>query len=200
MPSQKLMIVDDHPVIRRVLRQIFDDAKEFDVVAEAATAAEALGHARSTLPQLAIIDLRLPDQDGIELIPLLLAVSPATRILVFSANDDRTHSALARKAGAHGFINKEKEAAELLAGARLVLAGYTCFTSFGNGQGDALLSMREMAVLKQLVRGATNVEIAESLNLSPKTVSTYKTRVFTKLKLSSVIELVEYAKSNGLAD
>jgi two-component system response regulator FimZ (fimbrial Z protein) len=144
--------------------------------------------------------MRLPDLDGLDLIPRLLSVSPATRILVFSSVDERAHAPLARKAGAHGFVSKEKEPAELLAGARLVLAGYTCFTSPEPGLEGRALSMRETAVLKQLIRGASNVDIAALLNLSPKTVSTYKARMLQKLDLKSVVDLVEYAKSNGLAD
>jgi DNA-binding NarL/FixJ family response regulator len=200
MALRKLLIVDDHPVVRRVLHQIFDETQEFEVIAEAGTAAEALSLASASLPDLAVVDIRLPDQDGLELIPRLLGVSPATRILIFSSVDERAHAALARKSGAHGFVSKEKESAELLAGARLVLAGYTCFTSPEPGQSGAALSMRETAVLKQLIRGTSNVEIAASLNLSPKTVSTYKARILQKLDLHSVVDLVEYAKSNGLAD
>jgi two-component system response regulator FimZ (fimbrial Z protein) len=200
MSLRKVLIVDDHPVVRRVLRQIFEETREFELVADAATAEQALSIASTALPALAVVDMRLPDEDGLELIPRLLSVSPATRILVFSSVDERAHGPLARKAGAHGFVSKGKEPDELLASARLVLAGYTCYTSGEPGQPGASLSVREMAVLKQLVRGISNVDIAASLNVSPKTVSTYKARVLQKLDLKSVVDLVEYAKSNGLAD
>jgi len=199
MQRFSIMVIDDHPAMRRALRQIFGETGEFDVTGEAGSAAEALQLIAALAPQLAIVDLRLPDLDGIELIPSLLEARPDLRILVFSSVDERIHAVHARQAGAHGFVSKVREPAELLASARLVLAGYTCFASDTAKKRGVALSEREMSVLRLLVRGIGNVDIAAKLAISPKTVSTYKTRLLRKLDLRNLVDLVEYAKSNGLA-
>ncbi|GAB2915788.1 response regulator transcription factor [Paraburkholderia jirisanensis] len=198
-PRFSIMVIDDHPAMRRALRQIFDETGEFDVIGEAGTAADALQLINTLEPQLAIVDLRLPDLDGIELIPSLCAARPDLRVLVFSSVDERVHAAHARHAGAHGFVSKVREPTELVASARLVLAGYTCFASETEKKRGVTLSEREMSVLRLLVRGIGNVEIAAKLDISPKTVSTYKTRLLHKLDLRNLVDLVEYAKTNGLA-
>jgi DNA-binding NarL/FixJ family response regulator len=199
MPRSSIMVIDDHPAMRRALRQIFNETGEFEVIGEAGSAADALRQITPLAPQLAIVDLRLPDLDGIELIPSLRAAHPALRILVFSSVDERIHAVHARQAGAHGFVSKVREPSELLASARLVLAGYTCFASDTAKKRGVTLSDREMSVLRLLVRGIGNVDIAARLAISPKTVSTYKTRLLHKLDLRNLVDLVEYAKSNGLA-
>jgi DNA-binding NarL/FixJ family response regulator len=198
-PRFSIMVIDDHPAMRRALRQIFDETGEFDVIGEAGTAADALQLVNTLAPQLAIVDIRLPDLDGIELIPSLCAARPDLRVLVFSSVDERVHAMHARQAGAHGFVSKVREPTELVASARLVLAGYTCFASETEKKRGVTLSEREMSVLRLLVRGIGNVEIAAKLAISPKTVSTYKTRLLHKLDLRNLVDLVEYAKSNGLA-
>jgi DNA-binding NarL/FixJ family response regulator len=193
-------VVDDHPVMRRAMRYVLDESSDFDVVAEAGTVAEAIALAASAEPALAIVDLRLPDGDGIDLIYRLRETLPALRIVVFSSVDERLNAVQVRQAGAQGFVSKLRGPEELLAGVRLVMIGYTCFSTDLIEPDVAALSRRETAVLHRLIRGETNVEIAESLNLSPKTVSTYKVRVLQKLELHSVVELVEYAKTHGLSD
>ncbi|CAB3755120.1 Virulence factors putative positive transcription regulator BvgA [Paraburkholderia humisilvae] len=198
MPRSSIMVIDDHPAMRRALRQVFGETDEFNVVAEAGTAAQALRLTESAAPQLAIVDLRLPDLDGIELIPALRHVRPEMRVLVFSSADERIHAAQAKKAGAHGFVSKVREPSELLSSARLVLAGYTCFASDTSKERGIVLSERETAVLRLLIRGINNMSIAMSLGISPKTVSTYKSRLLRKLALRTVVDLVEYAKSNGI--
>jgi DNA-binding NarL/FixJ family response regulator len=199
-PRSSILVVDDHPAMRHALRQVFDDTGEFVVVAEAGTGGQALQLALAITPDLAVVDLRLPDLDGIDLIPSLRDAWPPMRILVFSSVDERIHSVHVRNAGAHGFVSKAREPAELLTSARLILAGYTCFASDTVKKKGAMLSAREMSVLRQLIRGTGNVEIAASLGVSPKTVSTYKTRLLRKLDLRTVVDLVEYAKSNGMTN
>jgi DNA-binding NarL/FixJ family response regulator len=199
MPRSSIMVIDDHPAMRRALRQIFDETNEFDVVGEAGTAAQALQLTTALAPQLAIVDLRLPDLDGMDLIPSLRDARPDMRILVFSSVDERIHASHARQAGAHGFVSKVREPNELVASARLVLAGYTCFASETARKRGASLSQREMSALRLLIRGVGNIDIATALDISPKTVSTYKTRLLHKLHLRTLIDLVEYAKSNGIA-
>jgi len=184
----------------RALRQVLDEAGDFDVLAEAGTVAQALSQAAATSPALAVVDLRLPDDDGFELIGHLARVCPGVRILVFSSVDERLNAVHVRDAGAHGFVSKMREPAELVASLRLVMMGYTCFVSELLERERVLLSQREKSVLLRLVRGQSNVEIATALKISPKTVSTYKTRLMTKLELENVVGLVEYAKTNGLVN
>ncbi|MEX3933576.1 response regulator [Paraburkholderia phymatum] len=194
----RTLIVDDHPAMRRALRHVLDEAGDFDAVAEAGTMAEALAVAAAAAPALAVVDLRLPDGEGFDLIARLREARPDMRILVFSSVDERLNAAHVRKAGAHGFVSKLRDPEELLASMRLVMMGYTCFASEVAESVGVALSRRETSVLHRLVRGQSNVEIAESLNLSPKTVSTYKARLMQKLELHTVVDLLEYAKANGL--
>lgn len=192
------MVVDDHPVMRRALCYVLDESTDFELVAEAGTVADALEAVAEHEPALAIVDLRLPDGDGLDLIAQLREAQPALRTVVFSSVDERLNAMHVRKAGAHGFVSKLRDPEELLASLRLVMIGYTCFAAELVEPSGIALSRRETSVLHRLIRGQSNVDIAESLNLSPKTVSTYKTRLMQKLDLQNVVDLVEYAKTNGL--
>jgi DNA-binding NarL/FixJ family response regulator len=184
--------------MRRALRHVLDETPDFDVVAEAASVAEALTTAGAVKPAAALVDIRLPDGDGFDLIARLCEAHPGIRILVFSSVDERLNAVHVRRAGAHGFVSKLRGPEELIASLRLVRVGYTCFSSELIEPEGIALSRRETSVLHRLIRGQSNVDIAASLNLSPKTVSTYKMRLMQKLDLESVVDLVEYAKTNGL--
>ncbi|MEM5343434.1 response regulator transcription factor [Paraburkholderia azotifigens] len=194
------MIVDDHPVMRRALSYVLDESADFDMVAEAGTVAGGLKAATGCEPALAIVDLRLPDGDGLDLIAQLRDARPGLRIVVFSSVDERLNAVHVRKVGAHGFVSKLRDPEELLASLRLVMIGYTCFASDLVEPSGTTLSRRETSVLHRLISGQSNVDIATSLNLSPKTVSTYKMRLMQKLDLQNVVDLVEYAKTNGLTN
>ncbi|BFG75340.1 virulence factors two-component system response regulator BvgA [Paraburkholderia terrae] len=193
-------MVDDHPVMRRALRYVLDESDDFDMVAEAGSVAEALASAATTEPALAIVDLRLPDGDGLDLIARLRDARPDLRVLAFSSVDERLNAMHVRRAGAHGFVSKLRGPDELIASLRLVMIGYTCFSSELVEPTGVALSRRETSVLHRLIRGQSNVDIAASMNLSPKTVSTYKMRLMQKLELQNVVDLVEYAKTNGLTN
>jgi len=193
-------VVDDHPVMRRALRYVLDESNDFDLVAEAGSVAEALASAATTEPALAIVDLRLPDGDGLDLIARLLDARPDLRVLVFSSVDERLNAIHVRRVGAHGFVSKIRDPDELIASLRLVMIGYTCFSSDLVEPAGAALSRRETSVLHRLIRGQSNVDIAASMNLSPKTVSTYKVRLMQKLELQNVVDLLEYPKTNGLTN
>jgi two-component system response regulator FimZ (fimbrial Z protein) len=194
------MVVDDHPAMRRALSYVLGESADFDMVAEAGTVADALTAAAGCEPALAIVDLRLPDGDGLDLIAQLHDAWPGLRILVFSSADERLNAVHVRKAGAHGFVSKLRDPEELLASLRLVMIGYTCFAAEPVEPLGITLSRRETSVLHRLVRGRSNLDIAASLNLSPKTVSTYKKRLMQKLDLQNIVDLVEYAKTNGLTN
>ena len=186
--------------MRRALRHVLNESADFELVAEAGSMAEALASAAIAEPAIAIVDIRLPDGDGLDLIIRLREAHPGIRILVFSSVDERLHAVNVRRAGAHGFVSKLRDPEELLASLRLVSVGYTCFSSELVEPKGGALSRRETSVLHRLIRGQSNVDIAASLNLSPKTVSTYKMRLMQKLELESVVDLVEYAKTNGLTN
>ncbi|GJH38087.1 response regulator transcription factor [Paraburkholderia hospita] len=170
------------------------------MVAEAGSVVEALALAATTEPALAIVDLRLPDGDGLDLIAQLRDARPDLRVLAFSSVDERLNAVQVRRAGAHGFVSKLRDPHELIASLRLVMIGYTCFASELIEPAGVALSRRETSVLHRLIRGQSNVDIAASMNLSPKTVSTYKMRLMQKLELQNVVDLVEYAKTNGLTN
>jgi DNA-binding NarL/FixJ family response regulator len=201
--KQTIVLVDDHPSLRLALKTILEDTGEFDIVGEASTGDKALAIIRRVPPSLVIVDLKLPDIDGIELIRQVRRAAPSTRILVFSSQDERMHAGPARDAGGHGFVGKDRDICDILTAARLVLAGYNCFADSGTeATTDRLgqLSPRELTILKGLVAGASNKQLADTLFLSPKTVSTHKTRMLRKLNLETLVDLVEFAKAHRLIE
>ncbi|MDM0110591.1 response regulator transcription factor [Variovorax sp. J22R133] len=202
------VIVDDHPAIRLAVRSVLEASGLFKIVGEADSGPTALTVIRESQPSLVILDLDLPKMNGLELIERLKSSSPTIKLLVLSAQQESIFASRALQAGANGFMSKAEGMSSIVQAAQSVLAGYSVFpssalgsfTGAGTSPSDLVktLSDRELTVLQQLARGMSNKEIGDALLISNKTVSSYKTRVFEKLNISTLVELVDFARANDL--
>ncbi|MFJ2713260.1 response regulator [Pseudomonas sp. NPDC087346] len=203
----RILIADDHAVVRMAVRLIVEKAGH-EVVGEAYSGLEAVSLARRLTPDLIILDIDLPKLDGFGVMQRLRNEFDQIKVIVFSCLDLSRYAIRCSRAGAYAFVSKDGDLNELLSAVQIVLAGYTLFpttdfssvdTSSRLTSEEALmksLSDRELAVLRQLVRGRRVKDIAKELMLSEKTASTYKARLILKLQVTNFLELVELAKRN----
>ncbi|SFH62069.1 two component transcriptional regulator, LuxR family [Collimonas sp. OK307] len=206
----KILIVDDHPVIRMAVRSLLE-REGHSVVAETNNGIDAVSLAKEFAPDLVVLDLTLPKLDGMEVIERLKDLEGAMQVLVLTSHNPLHFAFRCKMAGAAGYVWKQGDLNELVDAAKAILSGYTYFPNiatsnarFGDRQVNeaeqlASLSNREMVVLQYLAQGMLNKDIAERMLLSDKTVSTYKTRLLIKLNMNSLVELIEFAKRNGVA-
>ncbi|NCE88461.1 response regulator transcription factor [Pseudomonas sp. Q1] len=207
--NSKVMIIDDHPAVRMAVRFLLE-TEGYEIVGDAENVAEALELIEQVEPEILILDIGLPNTDGLTLIHQMVAKNVPVRIIVLTAQQTHPVATHCKEAGAHGFVSKRDDLCELTNAVRVVKSGDTYFPQWtlnpprqtlGPNNDKALLktlSARELSVLHQLTQGLRNKEIAENLLLNSKTVSTYKTRVLHKLKSNSLLDLYELAKRNGL--
>jgi DNA-binding NarL/FixJ family response regulator len=195
-----VVVVDDHPPIRMALRTYLDQEGRCQVVAESC-GVDALSCVRTHNPDLVILDLALASSDGLGLIRQIALIDAKIKVLVLSAREERIYITRAAEQGAWGYVSKSSSMQEILYAVQLVCAGYRCFPGCGTPvtKTGPVLSRRELAVLRFIAQGGRNKDIAQALFISPKTVSTYKMRLLTKLSLKTTLDLVEYARLNGLA-
>jgi DNA-binding NarL/FixJ family response regulator len=206
----RLMIADDHAIVRGGLRQLLSLAPDIEVQAEAVDGGQVLDGLRSALPDLLLLDINMPGLSGPDLITRIKSHWPALPILVLSMHNEAQVAARVLKAGASGYVTKDSEMEVLLAAIRKVAGGGKFIVaelaeklvfdvSLGSDRAaHHTLSDREQEVFRMLVAGQGVNEIAEQLCISNKTVSTHKTRLMEKLNLSSTAELVRYAMQHGL--
>ena len=205
MKKIRVMLADDHAILRAGLRMLLDAQPDMAVVAEAADGEEAIRRAGGSRPDVAVVDLTMPGLSGVETLEGLRREVPATRLLVLTMHDDPGYARLALAAGASGHVVKDAESAELLAAIRAVHRGRT-FVQVGAEPAAAdsprppvpALSPRERQVLELLAHGHTNREVADRLSLSVKTVETHRARLSDKLGLHSRADLVRLAIELGL--
>jgi DNA-binding NarL/FixJ family response regulator len=200
-----VVVVDDHPAICLAVKATLEAAGGFEVVGEAASGQPALAIIRERSPTLVILDLDLPGMSGLSLIGRIRAERPDIKVLVLSAQQETIFATRAMQAGASGFISKNEDMHKMAEAAQSVLAGYSVFptaaiASFTNTGASPLSSLtdRELAVLQHLARGMNNRDIGELLLISNKTVSTFKARIFEKLGISTIVELVDFARRHQL--
>jgi two-component system response regulator NreC len=206
----KVVVVDDHAVVRSGLRLLLDAHEDIEVVGEAGNAKDAIFRARALKPDVMLLDVVMPGESGIEALPQLLKESPETRVLVLSMQDDPSYVREAFGAGASGYVLKEAADEEVVSavreianggryvhpslGARMVAAEAT---ERAAAEADPL-SEREREVLRLLALGHTNQEIAQELYISVRTAESHRAHIMQKLRLTTRAELVRYALSHGL--
>lgn len=210
----RVLLADDHAVLRSGLRLLLTSQNEFDVVGEASSGIETLSLAEQLQPDLILLDLSMPALGGLDALPALRKIVPSTRILILTMHDDPQYLRQALKNGASGYVLKKAVDAELLSAMHSVLRGevyvHPSMTRIlledmlpeaqmlsGENVWDSL-SEREREVLKMVALGHTSAEIAEQLSLSIKTVETYRARGMDKLGLRTRAALVRFALQEGL--
>ena len=208
----KVLIADDHTLVREGLRHILQSASGFEVMGEACDGASTLALVRSTEAQVLVLDLSMPGRSGIDLIQQIREEKPALRILVLTMHAEQQYAVRAFKAGAVGYLTKESASAELVSAVSKVASGgvYVSLTMAErfvqslNEPADALphqrLSNREIDVFRRIAAGQTITQIAQTLFVSAKTVSTYKTRILEKMQMPHEAALVRYAMRHKLFD
>ena len=201
----RIVLADDHKIVRDGLKRILAGTTDLQVAAEAADGDELLRLVKANDYDVAVIDMSMPGLAGIDLIKRLKRDKPAMRVLVLSMHGESQYAARALKAGASGYLNKDSAAEQLVGAISKIAAGGVHISEAaaaslvaGGGSPHEALSDREFEVLRLLVEGLGPTEIGERLHLSVKTVSTHKTRILEKLKLGSTAELVRYALEHKL--
>lgn len=204
-----VVIVDDHPLVRKGVRALLDEQVGFQVVAEVSDIPGALEAVRALLPALVVLDLHLPGEPSLPAIPRMKEISPSTRVLMLTMHDDPIFARRALEAGASGYILKESAPIELIRALRAVAAGKQYLQpslgarlAAGEHDGRALdrLTEREREVLTRVVGGRTNKQIATELHLSVRTVETHRARLQDKLGVGGLLELVSFARRHGLIE
>jgi two-component system response regulator NreC len=205
-----VVLVDDHAVVRSGLRLLLEAEADIEVVGEAGNAKDAVFRARASNPDVILLDVVMPGENGIEVLPKLLKESPGTRVLVLSMQDDPSYVREAFAAGASGYVLKEAADTEVVSAVREIAGGGSyVHPALGarmvaaEAQERAAakadpLSEREREVLRLLALGHTNQEIAETLYISVRTAESHRAHIMQKLRLSTRAELVRYALAQGL--
>jgi two-component system, NarL family, response regulator NreC len=206
----RVVLVDDHAVVRSGLRLLLEAQHDIEVVGEAGNAKDAVFRARAFKPNVMLLDVVMPGESGIEALPKLLKESPETRVLVLSMQDDPSYVREAFAAGATGYVLKEAADEEVVSAVREIAAGGSyVHPALGarmvaaEAQDRAAaeadpLSEREREVLRLLALGHTNQEIAEQLYISVRTAESHRAHIMQKLRLATRAELVRYALTHGL--
>ncbi|MFN8485316.1 MAG: response regulator transcription factor [Anaerolineae bacterium] len=214
MSKLRVLLVDDHPVVRLGLRALLESEPDMEVVGEAGNGVEAVSRTQELKPDIVIMDISMPEMDGLEATRRIRALDPDTHVLILTVHAQERYLFPVLKAGAAGYVLKSTVDTELVNAIRIVAQGgaflYPSATrmvleDYLNRlqQGEAgdtyeQLSDREREVLKLIALGYTAGEIAEKLILSPKSIETYRTRIMQKLNLHSRSALVQYALARGL--
>jgi two-component system invasion response regulator UvrY len=209
----KVLLADDHSIVREGLRRIVEESDDMEVVAEASDGKEAIHQIRKSQPDVAVIDISMPEIDGLEVLQQLQPEYPELPILILTMHEEQQYVVRAIEAGARGYITKKSAPEQLVEAIRKVYAGSLYISEEAaealalrvakgkSGQSPLdLLSTRELQVLRRLALGHTNREIAENYNISIKTVDTYRLRLLKKLSLRNNAELSRFAIQNRLIE
>jgi len=214
MPAIRVMVADDHPLVRCGLRALLERNGEFNVVAEAADGFEAIELAALHKPDVALLDVGMPRLSGTDAATSIAAKAPSVRIVIISMHSDEAYILRALKAGARGYLLKASPEADIITAIRAVAAGNAYFSPAitkvlvedymhevrRRGLEDSydLLSIREKEILQRLTAGKNNRDIADLLHVSVATVETHRNNIMQKLSLHSLADLVLYAVRKGL--
>jgi two-component system, NarL family, invasion response regulator UvrY len=201
----KVLITDDHPVVRRGIRQILEDSEKIVIIHEAGGGKEMFEKLRTEKYDVILLDISLPGGNGIDLISQIKKISKSTSVLILSIHSEELYAIKALQSGASGYLSKLSAPEELISAIYKVAKGERYISaSLAEKLADnllselekplyQLLSMREMEVLQLFAAGKTVTQIAGDLSLSPKTISTYRERLLEKLKLKTTSELIRYS-------
>ena len=211
MKRIRILLADDHAVVRQGFKMILGEQPDMEIVGEAGNGREALQLAESLKPDLVVMDVAMPELNGIEATRRMIDVAPHARVLALSMHKDSVYVREILRAGARGYLLKDSVAADLVFAVRAVAQGEGYISpAVSNAVLDDyrkhvtnpidLLTSREREVLQMLAEGKTNKEIAVVLNLSVYTVEAHRGRIMEKLNLHSTGELVRFALRNGLID
>jgi DNA-binding NarL/FixJ family response regulator len=206
MSPLSILIADDHEVVRRGIRTLFEARPEWEICGEAATGREAIEKARKLSPDVILLDITMPDIDGLEAIPQILNVCPTARILVLTMHDSGQTATKALAAGASGLVLKSDAGRDLVRAVQAVdknepflspavtkiILGHLAKTSTP-GPSPSALTPREREVVKLLAQGRSNKEVATALEISVKTVDAHRTNLMRKLNLSTYSDLIYFA-------
>lgn len=207
----RVLIADDHPIVREGLKRLIQDEFESAVVDEASTGQGAIEKIRGQGYDLVILDIHFPDKSGLEVLKEAKRLKESQPVLMLSVYSEEMYALRALKAGADAYLTKESAPYELIAAIQTVRQGHKYMKStvanklagtLGNQQPrvpHSLLSDRELEVLRMFVNGNTLKEIGHALIISEKTVSTYRARILMKLRLRTTVDLIRYALDQGLA-
>jgi len=208
----RLVVADDHTIVREGLKQVLAAASDISVIDEARDGHEVMARVRAADFDVLLLDMSMPGKSGIELIKQVRAEKPKLRILVLSMHEEPQYAVRAIKAGASGYLTKDSASAQLVLAIRKVAGGgafisaevaeQLAFDAMPQVDGPAhgALSDREFQVFQLLVSGKSVTDIGAALNLSVKTVSTHKAHIMQKMRMTNQTELIRYAISHGLVD
>jgi two-component system invasion response regulator UvrY len=206
----KILVADDHPIVRRGLKQIIADSPGMVVTGEASNGQKVLDQVQKNDYDVVLLDISMPGRSGLDILGQLKSERPGLAILVLSIYPEEQYAVRVLRSGASGYMTKESAPEELIAAIRVVSSGRKYVSSslaqrLATELGAAaqkstqeLLSDREYSVLRLIASGKTKGGIAEELSLSPKTISTYRSRILKKLGLKTDVELVRYAIEHRL--
>ena len=213
MSALSILIADDHEVVRRGIRTLFEARPEWKICGEAATGREAIEKARKLCPDVILLDITMPDIDGLEAIPQILNVCPTARILVLTMHDSGQTATKALAAGASGLVLKSDAGRDLVravqtvdkkepflspAVTKIILGQLAKTHTTGPSPRD--LTPRELEVVKLLAQGRSNKEVATALEISVKTVDAHRTNVMRKLNLNTFSDLIYFAIRHKLVE
>jgi two-component system, NarL family, invasion response regulator UvrY len=206
----RILVADDHPIVRQGLKQIIADNPDMVVVTEATDGQEVLNHVWKDEFDVVLLDISMPVMNGLDILKQLKSQKPRLAVLLLSVHPEEQYALRALKAGAAGYVTKDKAPEELISAIRAVASGkkyispslaQTLASTAGvaaTGPLHQTLSDREYSVLRLIAAGRTKIKIAEELSVSPKTVSTYRSRLLKKMGLKTDAEIVRYAIENRL--
>ena len=208
----KILIVDDHPIVRKGLKQILDEAEDIFIAGEAVNGQEALKKVKNNTYDVILLDISLPDMSGLDILKQIKVEKPELNILILSMHSEEQYAVRTLKGGASGYLTKDKMPEELISAIKRVAQGKKYISpslaellalSIEDGVKKApheTLSDREFRVMCMISSGKTLKDIANELNLSIKTISTYRTRILIKLNMKNNAEIIRYAIENKLVE
>jgi two-component system response regulator NreC len=211
MPKTRILLADDHAVVRQGFKMLLGAQPDMEIVGEAANGREAVESAETLRPDIVVMDVAMPELNGIEATRRLAASAPHTRVIALSMHKDSVYVREILRAGARGYLLKDSGAEDLVSAIRAVAKGESYLSpAVSNAVLDDyrrhvtnpidLLTSREREVLQMLAEGKTNKEIAGVLNLSVYTVDAHRGRIMEKLNLHSINDLVRFAVRNGIIE